>query len=81
MATLTSISLVINPSTVSINDTASFYVLANYSDGTSGPVTDSCTFTLGTEGITAIPSLVGLSPYHTEVPQDDTAISSSRFKS
>lgn len=57
MATLTSISLVINPSTVSINDTASFYVLANYSDGTSGPVTDSCTFTLGTEGITTIPSL------------------------
>ena len=57
MATLTSISLVINPSTVSINDTASFYVLANYSDGTSGPVTDSCTFTLGTAGITAIPTL------------------------
>ena len=57
MATLTSISLVINPSTVSINDTASFYVLANYSDGTSGPVTVNFTFTLGTEGITAIPSL------------------------
>ncbi len=57
MATLTSISLVINPSTVTINGTASFYVLANYSDGTSAPVTDSCTFTLGTSGITAIPSL------------------------
>ena len=57
MATLTSISLIVGTNPVTIGGNSTFYVLANYSDNTSVPVTDSCSFTLGTTGITAIPTL------------------------
>ena len=57
MATLTSISLIINTNPVTINESSTFWVIANYSDGTSAPVTDSCTFTFGTSGIASMSTL------------------------